>query len=107
VQGSTTDEAGRTLTGPVGHETVRTGGGPEEPGVSNPDDEETGAASEREARAAKEDRSAKSLEEQYGVDFEETPVADLREIAKDEEVELHGARSKDDIIKALRAHKGR
>lgn len=67
------------------------------------DKEDKGGRGEK-AKARQAER--RDLEQEYGGDFEALKVDDLREIARDEKVELHGASRKDEIIAALRAFKG-
>lgn len=48
---------------------------------------------------------AVSLEQQYGGNFDDMRVEELKEIADAEEIPLHGARNKAEIIERLRAAK--
>jgi hypothetical protein len=62
---------------------------------------ETRARAEREQRADQKDRQA--AEEEGSDNLESMTVQDLREVAGKEDIELHGATRKDDIVKAIRA----
>lgn len=53
---------------------------------------------------AKKAPTGKDLEEEYG-NFDDHTVNDLKEIASVSGVDLKGASKKEDIVKALRAHK--
>lgn len=47
-------------------------------------------------------KASRDLESEHGGDFHKLTVKELHDIAASEEIELHGAHTKEDVVKALR-----
>ncbi len=86
----------------------------EGPYTYNPQANRTSAPAEPKATAAmpaltpttakRTDAKGKTLDEQYG-NLESLTVVELKEVAEAEEIDVKGVAKKEDMVKALRAHK--